>query len=80
MTEAICNKLANEIIIQAVEDFRDLCRRGVGEINNKDTGEYGIKELEEFFRSDWCRALLRGIGCSITDGVTILRQLKSENA
>lgn len=71
--------LCEAIIAQSVEDYRELRKKKKDEIHHKDEGDFSIAELESFFRGDWCRALLNGIQSRI-DGVTILRQLKSENA
>lgn len=79
MSDNTMKQLCEAIIQQAVDDYRELKRRGLGWIGSDADGNFSLTEIEHFFRSDWCRDLLHEIDSRI-DGVTILRQLKSENA
>lgn len=79
MSDNPMKQLCEAIVQQAVDDYRELKRRGLGWIGSDADGNFSLTEIEHFFRSDWCKALLHEIDSRI-DGVTILRQLKSENA
>lgn len=79
MSDNAMKRLCEAIIQQAVNDYQELKRRNIGWIGSVEDGQFSLTEIEHFFRSNWCKALLRGIGSRI-DGVTILRHLKSENA
>lgn len=70
-------QLCTAIIRQAAEDYRELNAKGEDKIIHKDEGEYSKAEIEEFFRGNWCRTMLRGLGFRI-NGINLLRQLKSE--
>lgn len=66
-------KLAQAIILQAVEDYRK-CRRLVRRKPNQIEAQKMIREVEAFFRSRWFMQL------SDADGTMILEQLKKEVA
>ena len=66
-------KLAQAIILQAVEDYRK-CRRLVRRKPNQVEAQKMIREVEAFFRSRWFMQL------SDADGTMILEQLKKEVA
>lgn len=72
--------LCAAVVERAVDDYRLLNEKGKELIENKDEGDFSREEIESFFRSDWCRTLLRGADSRIEDGVQILRNLKSETA
>lgn len=63
--EEAFRNLATAIVIQAVKDWRKLCRKR--EPNDKFTG------LRQFFRSDWCALL-----CGRVDPLLILEMLEKE--
>lgn len=77
MDNCAAERLASAIVEQAVLDYRELRTKGVEEIKPFYRGTYSRTEIDAFFRSEWCKAILKGIGSRV-DGVTILRQLKSE--
>lgn len=64
-------KLANDIILQAVKDYRAAKKKLKKQPTNKDA-EIMIKDTERFFRSDWFTAL------TDVDGSVILRKLQEE--
>ena len=66
-------KLAQAIILQAVEDYRK-CRRLVRRKPGQVEAQKMIREIEQFFRSRWFYQL------SDTDGNAILEHLKREVA
>ena len=66
-------KLAQAIILQAVEDYRK-CRRLVRRKPGQVDAQKMIREVEYFFRSDWYKQL------SDTDGNQIIEQLRREVA
>jgi len=66
-------KLAQAIILQAVEDYRK-CRRLVRRKPNQVEAQKRIREVEAFFRSRWFMQL------SDADGTMILEALKKEVA
>lgn len=65
------DKLAKAIIKQAVEDWRTLIME-----EKRTLSEYGtkisLKEIRQFFRSDYCRSLMD------SDPLIILKQLEKE--
>lgn len=77
MNDNVMKEVCESVIMQAVEDYRELKRKGVEYINDRINGSYSIQELDAFFHSDWCNALLKANNIKY-DGVTILRQLKNE--
>lgn len=64
-------KLANDIILHAVKDYRAAKKKLKKQPTNKDA-EIMIKDTERFFRSDWFTAL------TDVDGSVILRKLQEE--
>lgn len=64
-------KMANDIILQAVKDYRAAKKKLKKQPTNKDA-EIMIKDTERFFRSDWFTAL------TDVDGSVILRKLQEE--
>ena len=68
-----CEKLAQAIILQAVEDYRK-CRRLVRRKPNQVEAQKMIREVEAFVRSRWFMQL------SDADGTMILKALKKEVA
>ena len=66
-------KLAQAIILQAVEDYRK-CRRLVRRKPNQVEAQKMIREVEYFFRSRWYKQL------SDTDGNKIIEMLRREVA
>ena len=66
-------KLAQAIILQAVEDYRK-CRRLVRRKPGQVDAQKMIREVEYFFRSDWYKQL------SDTDGNQIIELLRREVA
>ena len=66
-------KLAQAIILQAVEDYRK-CRRLVRRKPGQVDAQKMIREVEYFFRSDWYKQL------SDTDGKQIIELLRREVA
>ncbi len=65
------------VIRQAVDDWRDLLRKGSDECSLAADNFYSKAEIAEFLRSDWCRLLLEESRVGTT-GKRILRQLESE--
>lgn len=64
--------LANAIIVQAAEDYRNALRgKGYG---YKPSPDKIIREIEYFFRSDWFHTLTK------VDGEYLLERLKKEVA
>ena len=63
--ESAYRELANAIVVQAVDDWRKLCKRQ--EPNCKFT------EIRQFFKSDWCAML-----CGNVDPLLILDALEHE--
>lgn len=68
--------LANAIVIQAVDEWRDLCRRGRS-VSPKTVvpanPPYSIAELRQFFLSDWCELL-----CGEVDTDILIQQMETE--
>lgn len=65
------DKLAKAIIKQAVDDWRTLIKeekRALSEYNTI----ISLKEIRQFFRSDYCRSLMD------SDPLIILKQLEKE--
>lgn len=79
MTDESTKLLCEAVIGQVVDDYRELKRRNLGWIGSESDGNFSLPEIEHFLRSGWCGAMLHAIDSKV-DGVTILRQLKSETA
>lgn len=62
--------LVENIIMQAVTDYRKAIR-GIG-VNGTIPPEHTVKEVEQFFKSDWFRQL------STVSGTYIIMKLKEE--
>ena len=59
--EYAIRELCNAVIIQAVEDWRFLCellKKPKHYMLVKDRLPYTFESLQEFFRSEWCLALI----------------------
>ena len=65
-------KLANAIVEQAVEDYRKAQARIKANPMNADHAKVELRQLEQFFRSQWFEAL------TDVDGQLILSRLKKE--
>lgn len=64
-------ELANAVIIQAAKDYRVVARR-LERFPASEKSRKELRELEDFFRSDWFRML------SSANGPAILEQLRKE--
>lgn len=69
--------LALAIIQQAAFDYRDLRTQGMRRLGDNYEGHYSVKEIEEFFKSDWCKEILTNSGTK-TKGEALLGILKTE--
>lgn len=69
MTNKAYENLTNAIILQAVDDYRKLIRE---DLDTQYIKRNTIKEIEEFFLSEWFSMLAKA------DGKTILNRLKKE--
>lgn len=58
--------LANEVIVQAVSDYRSLLSGA------KSSDDANIPEIEEFFNSQWFRVLTN------VNGVWLMRKIRKE--
>ena len=63
--EGVFRNLANAIVVQAVKDWRKLCKR--------QEPNYKFTEIRQFFKSDWCASL-----CGNVDPLPILDALEHE--
>lgn len=63
--------LANAVIIQAAKDYRIIARR-LERFPASEKSRKELRELEDFFRSDWFKLL------SSVNGPAILEQLRKE--
>lgn len=65
LTKKDVQELCSAIIIQAVNDYRDLIDRekktgiAVDKVESKDSGTYGKEEIEEFFLGEWGETIIR---------------------
>ncbi len=66
-----CERLANAIILQAVKDYRDACKKlARGKTNH--AAEVVKEECRRFFLSDWFSVLTN------IDGAMLVRKLDEE--
>ena len=65
------DELAKAIIKQAVDDWRTLIIEEKRVLRERDL-KISLKEIRQFFRSDYCRSLMDG------DPLVILNQLEKE--
>lgn len=78
MSRKSVRMLSMAIIMQAIEDYRDLKKKGIESRQTQDEGEYSFAELREFFASDWCRLILKdGLGVRSGSGLEILSALEA---
>lgn len=68
-------RLASEILIQAIKDWRYLVKRKAWKSTTLQTKETNLKELRLFFKGDWCALLMDGFE---TDPAQIMLQLEAE--
>ena len=61
--------LANGIVLQAAKDYREALK---GNIVDYKSPEEVIKDCEEFFTSDWCKALTK------VNGKYLMEKLRKE--
>lgn len=64
--------LATAIVRQAVDDWRWLIRQGKKSANIQSSGRISFTEIRLFFKSDYCKGLLK------TEPLIILDQLEKE--
>ena len=69
--DGMWDELAKAIIRQAVEDWRTLIMLEKRTLSKKDV-KISLKEIRQFFRSDYCRSLMD------SDPLVILNQLEKE--
>jgi hypothetical protein len=65
--------LALSILLRAIEDYKMLKEHGFSKMTVEDDNVISIDELEQFFNSRWCDALLDTI--SELNGRDILKML-----
>lgn len=71
-------ELCTAVLIQAVEDYQDLNKRGLTSRTDPKSGKYSKNEIARFFNSKWCEVLLESIGSDFS-GQHILNCLKAQN-
>ena len=72
--------LCEAIVLQAVEDYKDLIDRGKERCHRRGEVAYSRKEIEEFLLSDWGNKIIRGIPkIRMMSGRAILNKIKSNN-
>ncbi len=54
--------LCTAVVIQAILDYRELCRKGLTLLESPDIGHMSKNEITKFFRSQWGKMILDGIG------------------
>lgn len=59
-------ELAFDIIKRATEDYMILKKSNVDYKRDPKYGEFSIKELEKFFKGDWCNLLLKTVGIDLS--------------
>ena len=65
------------IFRQAANDYRDLKVRNLQSKMSVGDGDYSRKEIEKFFKSEWCRELLKNSNCNF-NGNDLIKILKEE--
>ena len=66
-------ELSGAIVKQAVDDYRELKRRNRTSGGNRNVGRFSLEEVEEFFQSEYCEALIQdGLKFGLT-GLDFLR-------
>ena len=58
--------LALAIVVQAINDYRELEKREVNSVRTRREGTYSKREIEDFFESNWCDTLLGEISENYT--------------
>ncbi len=72
MMESNYNELIIAIVRQAVDDWRKLIREGKKSLATQEGGKISFTEIRQFFKSDYCKGLLK------TEPLIILDQLEKE--
>lgn len=66
--------LCAAIIEQAVDDYKTLRKKKKAEVKNKDEGDYGISEIEDFFLGEWGDAIIHdGLRLKMLDGADFIK-------
>ena len=47
------------ILIQAVEDYRELLHKELPAVKDKNGGGFSLDEIESFFEGDWCELIIQ---------------------
>ena len=77
MSTENASRLCEAIVLQAVEDYKDLIVRGKERHYRFGEGAYSRKEIEEFLLSDWGDSIIRGIPkIRMMSGREILRKIQ----
>lgn len=70
--------IMSAILVQAVEDYRELTRLHLSRSIDRHGGQYSIEELEQFFAGEFCEWMLQtGLGLHKTEGADLLRAAAS---
>lgn len=69
--EFLYEELANAIVIQAAEDYRDALRH-IQKFPRSKCAKAEVEELETFFLSGWCKEL------TAVDGKKIMERIQKE--
>lgn len=69
--------LCASIIIQAIVDYQELCKKDATVINITEKSHISKNEITKFFRSSWCDTLLESIGGYYT-GEQIIEILQTQ--
>lgn len=72
---SIYKELGFSIVTQAIKDYRTLQHHGVDKLIKNKQKKLDKREIEDFFRSDWCDFLLSNMNLT---GEDILRYLNRE--
>ena len=65
-------ELANGIVIQACKDYKNAYKRSLRKAGIVGEADEELAELEEFFRSNWCKQLTE------IDGEYLMERLRNE--
>ena len=72
-------ELVCAILEQSIEDYKTLKERGVEEICEAGRSKYSLKEIEAFFKSNWCETLLSYVSSkTVLSGENILKAVQMQ--
>lgn len=80
ITTYSAKELAEAVLVQAIEDWKELEEKGKTYISHKADGSFSLQEIEAFFNSRWCEIILESLRIKMSgqDFISMLRKQKEK--